>query len=76
MINDRTPTEIAYDALIAERRAQGRKTYGKGLEHTDTKYDWLRMALEEAMDMGQYLMAEVLRLQDCITELEDLNNGV
>ena len=47
---------------MAERRAVGRKTYGKGLTHTDS-YDWNRMAMEEALDLAQYLAAENLRLR-------------
>ena len=56
----RTDAELHFDTLIAQRRRKGRETYGRGLEHTD-KYDWNQMALEEALDLAQYLAAENLR---------------
>lgn len=62
MNDDRTIAERRFDELVATRRAQGRKTYGKGLDHDD-QYDWKMMALEEALDMGQYLMAHIVRLE-------------
>lgn len=65
---DRTEAEKHYDELVAERRAKGRETYGRGLTHTDD-YDWTRMAMEEAMDLSQYLAAENLRLKDDISSL-------
>jgi hypothetical protein len=58
----RTETEARFDELVAERRKTGRTTYGRGLTHTDD-YDWKMMALEEALDLAQYLMAEVVRLE-------------
>lgn len=61
-MDDRTEAERRFDELVAARRAQGRKTYGKGLDHDDS-YDWKMMALEEALDMGQYLMAHIVRLE-------------
>jgi hypothetical protein len=65
-----TKAEQYFDDLVRTRRAAGRKTYGKGLTHTDTEYNWDRMALEEALDMGQYLMAQNLRLHDEIARLK------
>lgn len=59
-----TDAEAYFDQLVKARRWQGRKTYGGGLDHTATQYDWSRMALEEALDLGQYLAAEVCRLKD------------
>lgn len=66
---DRTEAEKHYDALVATRREKGRETYGRGLTHTDSQYDWTHMALEEAMDLSQYLAAENLRLRDSISLL-------
>jgi hypothetical protein len=61
-MDDRTEAERRFDELVSARRETGRKTYGKGLEHADN-YDWKMMALEEALDMGQYLMAHIVRLE-------------
>lgn len=58
----RTEAEVRFDEMVVNRRQQGRRTYGKGLTHTDA-YDWKLMALEEALDLAQYLMAEVVRLE-------------
>ena len=66
-----TAAEQHFDALIAQRRAKGRETYGKGLDHTDD-YNWQQMALEEALDLAQYLAAENLRLREKIVLLERL----
>jgi NTP pyrophosphatase (non-canonical NTP hydrolase) len=66
---EKTEAEKHLDALIEERRQKGRDTYGKGLTHTDD-YDWNEMAMEEALDMIQYLAAENLRLR---TESRALN---
>ncbi len=66
---ERTEAEKHLDALIEERRQKGRDTYGKGLTHTDD-YDWDQMAMEEALDMIQYLAAQNLRLR---TEARGLN---
>ena len=65
----KTAAEEFFDSLVEERRAKGRETYGRGLTHTDA-YDWNRMALEEAMDLAQYLAAENLRLQERCKRLE------
>lgn len=67
MTDDRTEAERRFDELVAARRDQGRKTYGRGLDHDDN-YDWKMMALEEALDMGQYLMAHIVRLEAEIAE--------
>jgi hypothetical protein len=58
-----TEAEKHFDALIAQRRAKGRETYGKGLDHT-ADYNWQQMALEEALDLAQYLAAENLLLRE------------
>ena len=61
-MDDRTLAERRFDELVVERRAKGRKAYGKGLDYDDA-YCWKLMALEEALDMGQYLMAHIVRLE-------------
>ena len=71
----KTPAEIAFDEFVASRRKAGRETYGQGLEHTDDRWDWRQMALEEMVDGCQYLIAETLRLKDRIRELEDKLNA-
>jgi len=62
MADDRTIAERRFDELVTERRAKGRQTYGRGLDHDDV-FCWKLMALEEALDMGQYLMAHIVRLE-------------
>ena len=64
-----TDAEKHFDAILAQRRAMGRKTYGRGLTHTDA-YDWNVMAMEEAIDLAQYLAAENLRLRDQIAKAQ------
>jgi len=59
----KTLAEQHFDRLITERRSMGRNTYGKGLDHTEDR-DWNQMALEEALDLAQYLSAENLRLRE------------
>jgi DNA-binding XRE family transcriptional regulator len=59
-----TEAEKAFDDFIRSRREQGRKTYGQGLDHRDTRWNWERMALEELGDACQYLIAETKRLRD------------
>lgn len=66
-MDDKTLAERRFDELVAARRAQGRKTYGRGLDHND-EFCWKMMALEEALDMGQYLMAHIVRLEAEIAE--------
>lgn len=72
MINRaRTDAELHFDGLIAQRRRKGRETYGRGLEHRDD-YDWNQMALEEALDLAQYLAAENLRLRQRSIQIRDM----
>jgi len=60
---NKTAAEQHFDMLLSQRRAIGRNTYGKGLDHTEDR-DWNQMALEEALDLAQYLSAENLRLRE------------
>lgn len=64
-----TETEKRFDALVAERRVKGRQTYGTGLDHR-AHYNWEMMALEEALDLSQYLMARVVELEQAIEGVE------
>ncbi len=66
-MDDRTIAERRFDELVAARRKKGRETYGRGLDHDDN-FCWKMMALEEALDMGQYLMAHIVRLEQEIAE--------
>ncbi len=70
-----TEAEKAFDEFIRSRREQGRKTYGQGLEHTDARWNWERMALEELGDACQYLIAETKRLRDALEEARAANKG-
>ena len=70
---EKTDAERHFDKLLEQRRAIGRKTYGKGLDHTDP-YDWNQMAMEEALDLAQYLAAENLRLRALLLVM--LNGGI
>lgn len=63
-----TDAEVYFDKVVKDRRWTGRKTYGGGLEHRDGRYDWTRMALEEALDLAQYLAAQTCRLEDQLAE--------
>lgn len=69
-MTDLTPAEEFVDRVLAEQRAKGRATYGKGLDHRDP-LDWRMEALRELADATQYLAAEVLRLQAENEELRD-----
>ena len=48
--------------LIESRMEKGRKEYGHGLLH-DSGYDWLKEALEEALDLSIYLSAKLIELR-------------
>lgn len=61
----KTLAEQHFDRLLEDRRRIGRKTYGKGLEHT-VDLDLNQMAMEEALDLAQYLSAENLRLRELL----------
>lgn len=67
-----TDAETYFDRVVKERRWTGRKTYGGGLEHTDSRYDWNRMALEEALDLAQYLAARCRQLEDRLREAREV----
>jgi hypothetical protein len=48
--------------IIKTRMDQGRKTYGHGLLQ-GAGYDWLKEALEEALDLSIYLSAKLIELK-------------
>jgi NTP pyrophosphatase (non-canonical NTP hydrolase) len=63
-----TEAERLFDDTVHEQRRKGRRTYGKGLEWRDgagdqAPFDWRQMALEEACDLSQYLVAELARVR-------------
>jgi len=59
-----TEVELETIKIIQEANQRGRVTYGQGLEHTDEKWDWIDMAIEEAADLLKYLVAQKLRMRD------------
>jgi hypothetical protein len=71
---EKTQAETHFDSIVAQRREMGRKTYGTGLAH-DLPYDWNEMAMEEAMDLAQYLAAENLKLRKKIATLMGMLGG-
>jgi hypothetical protein len=48
--------------LIESRIEKGRKEYGHGLVQ-GLGYDWLKEALEEALDLSIYLSAKLIELR-------------
>jgi len=48
--------------LIKQRMEKGRKEYGHGIVQ-NSGYDWLKEALEEALDLSVYLSAKLIELQ-------------
>lgn len=75
-----TDAETYFDQVVKDRRWQGRRTYQTGLEHRDGRYDWNRMALEEALDLAQYLAAQNRRLEEQLAaaraEVDQLRKAV
>lgn len=49
--------------MIEARLAKGRKEYGHGLVQ-NSGYDWVKEALEEALDMSIYLSAKLIEIQN------------
>lgn len=48
--------------MIAARMDKGRKEYGHGLVQ-NSGYDWVKEALEEALDLSIYLSAKLIEIQ-------------
>jgi len=48
--------------LIESRMAKGRAQYGHGLLK-NSGYDWVKEALEEALDLSIYLSARLIEIQ-------------
>lgn len=65
---------------IDAQNEKGMKKYGETLDDCSVDaYDWLKMALEEAIDMLQYQQKEIGRLSGLLAGLtpqEALNNAV
>ena len=49
--------------LIASRMEKGRVQYGHGLLK-NSGYDWVKEALEEALDLSIYLSAKLIEIRD------------
>jgi hypothetical protein len=49
--------------LIASRMEKGRKEYGHGLVQ-NSGYDWVKEALEEALDLSIYLSAKLIEIRN------------
>ena len=47
--------------LIKERMAKGREHYGHGLKR-DAGYNWVKEALEEALDLAIYVSARLIEV--------------
>ena len=76
MSDTRTEVEKHHDDLMAKRREMGKAKYGHGLQHSGTIYDWNRMALEESMDMSQYLACQNLLQHEWLVRIITSNDGV
>jgi hypothetical protein len=60
-----------FTKLIDEQCSKGLSKYGTTIDEAqDENYDWNRMALEEAVDLSQYLVREVGKLQEQIKRYE------
>ena len=55
--------------LIESRMEKGRTQYGHGLLK-NSGYDWVREALEEALDLSIYLSAKLIEIQDAERSLQ------
>lgn len=49
-------------SLIRQRMDKGRKEYGHGIIQ-NSGYDWLKEALEEALDLSVYLSAKLIEIR-------------
>lgn len=49
--------------LIESRMEKGRKQYGHGLIQ-NSGYDWVKEALEEALDLSIYLSAKLIEVKN------------
>lgn len=56
-------TQIIID-ILDKQNEKGLKKYGESIDEASNEdYDWNRMALEEAVDLIQYLVKENTKLQ-------------
>jgi hypothetical protein len=66
-----------FTKLIDEQCSKGLSKYGTTIDEAkDENYDWNRMALEEAIDLNQYLVKENNKLQEMITRYEKAFNAL
>ena len=56
--------------LIESRMEKGRKQYGHGLLQ-NSGYDWVKEALEEALDLSIYLSAKLIEIRALSPPTED-----
>lgn len=49
--------------MISARMEKGRKEYGHGLVQ-NSGYDWVKEALEEALDLSIYLSAKLIEIRN------------
>jgi len=63
-IEELTETEQLVLDILAQRRKEGRETYGKGIDYKDKEYDWNDEMLDEILDLLTYFAAQKLRMQD------------
>lgn len=71
-----TEAEQLFDDTVKQQRAKGRESYGRGLDWSDgdgenAAYDWRQMALEEAVDLSQYLCAEICKYRNFVRRMDE-----
>jgi hypothetical protein len=59
--------------LIKERMAKGRAQYGHGLKE-DSGYDWVKEALEEALDLSIYVAARLVEVHGSVDHVDRTNH--
>ena len=61
--------------LIESRMEKGRKQYGHGLLQ-NAGYDWVKEALEEALDLSIYLSAKLIEIRALSPPTDELSKSV
>lgn len=59
--------------LIKQRMEKGRKEYGHGIVQ-NSGYDWLKEALEEALDLSVYLAAKIIEIDSRNEQAKQLHS--
>lgn len=62
-------------SLIESRMEKGRKQYGHGLLQ-NAGYDWVKEALEEALDLSIYLSAKLIEIRALSPPTDALSKSV